>query len=187
MHSIIPINSSICRVVFDLIFCERAQLWFGIIGLKGGQNMKKSLQISISILIIFVIVFAIGEYFTTKRYDVMSGNGNIGLLPIGILFILLIYSLINIYQAIPKNISSFYILAFFSILTILLPLSIYNGNKRLSFIRKALSEKFEPNDVFQLTYGITYYTNTVFINIISICTLIILSVLILILVKKYIK
>lgn len=149
--------------------------------------MKKSLQISISILIIFVIVFAIGKYFTIKRYDVMSGNGNIGLLPIGILFMVLIYSLIKIYQAIPKNVSAFYILAFFFMSTILLSLSINYGNKRLSFIRKSLSVNFKSNDVYQLTYGITYYTNTVFINIFSICTLIILSVFILLLVKKYIN
>lgn len=149
--------------------------------------MKKSLPISISLLIIFIIVFAIGEYFTIKRYDVMSGNGNIGLLPIGILFFVLIYSLKNIYQAIPKNISHFYILAFFLVSTILLSLSIYYGNKQLSFIRKSLLGNFELNDVYRLTNGITIYTNTVFINIFSICTLIILSVLILMLVKKYIN
>lgn len=147
--------------------------------------MKKLLPISISILIIFIIVFQIGEYFTINRYDVVSGNGNIGLLPIGILFIVLIYSLIKIYQAIPKNISPFFILAFFLISTILLPLSIYYGNTRLSLIRKSLLKNFELNVVHQLTNGITFYTNTVFINIFSICTLIILFVFIFMLVKKY--
>ncbi|MFE8697435.1 hypothetical protein ACFYKT_13915 [Cytobacillus sp. FJAT-53684] len=149
--------------------------------------MKKALPISISILVIFIIVFAIGEYFTIKRYDVMSGNGNIGLLPIGILFIVLMYALIKIYQAIPKNISPFFILAFLLISTISLPFSINYGIKQLSLIRKSLLKNFDLSDVYQLTKGITIYTNTVFINIFSMCTLIILSVLILMLVKKYLN
>lgn len=149
--------------------------------------MKKYLPILISILIIFIIVFAIGEYYTIKRYDVMSGNGNIGLIPIGILFIVLIYLFKKIYQAIPKSFSPFYILAFLLISTILVFLSIYYGNKRLNFIKKSLLENFELNDVYQLTNGITYYTNTVFINFFSICTLISLAALILMLVKKYIN
>ena len=149
--------------------------------------MKKALPISISILVIFIIVFAIGEYFTIKRYDVMSGNGNIGLLPIGILFIVLMYALIKIYQAIPKNISPFFILAFFLISTISLPFSINYGIKQLSLIRKSLLKNFDLSDVYQLTNGITIYTNTVFINIFSMCTLIFISVLILMLVKKYLN
>lgn len=117
----------------------------------------------------------------------MSGNGNIGLIPIGILFIVLIYLFKKIYQAIPKSFSPFYILAFLLISTILVFLSIYYGNKRLNFIKKSLLENFELNDVYQLTNGITYYTNTVFINFFSICTLISLAALILMLVKKYIN
>ncbi|RYI27564.1 hypothetical protein EVU96_17450 [Bacillus infantis] len=146
--------------------------------------MKKAWILIIGLSLSYLTVFMITEIYTIKRFDIMSGNGNIGLLPAGFLLLLSILLIVPIYQSIPNTIKNSWIAAVFFSVSLLMLISIYIGKSRLGHIRKSLSAHFESSDVSQLTFGMTIYTNAVYINMFSFSTVLLIIVLLTMILKK---
>jgi len=122
--------------------------------------------------IFFVIPFLIVwiDRYTVKVYrSTVSGNGNPGFAPIYILVPLAIWLAINLIKILSNEYFHPFLIALIIPLTVIFDIWGFKSQLiQLSFIRaELLKHNIPPELVVDITNGVTYYTNTVYFNAVT--------------------
>jgi hypothetical protein len=128
-------------------------------------KLRDSVKIIFGILLSVICVYIINKYFTNFQFDRLSGNGNPAIPIIGLLIVILLWTSYNVIKLVYlKGLGVFYSGIFILLATITFPWAIITGITRLRNIKDNLLLHFGELEVEQVTTGITFYTNGVYIN-----------------------
>lgn len=121
-------------------------------------------------LIIIILIWSLNSfYFTSKKYYTVSGNGNPGLIIIALLLPLIIIFSYYLIEVIIKSKINWLVFLSFLIVSIFFDIKGYEAQKfKLISIREQMTlNNIPPELVTEITSGITYYTNTVYFNFVT--------------------
>lgn len=122
------------------------------------------------VILSFIMVFLINQYFTKTSYDRLSGNGNPAIPLIVLLVVVLIFTAFYFNKVVTKTLNKKFLILLFLFTTLLLSLSFMNSSQKLISIKAALLKTFDRYEVEQVTDGITFFTNNVYINYLNLLT-----------------